>query len=194
MNKERETAHVVVDMLNDFIDGTLACHNSHNSVIKSIEYINNNPNQKVLYIEDSHPANHCSFINNGGIWPPHCVSGTKGQEVHQDFFTKIIDSNSRPQKSNTLKKGADSQQEQYSGFEAKSFSGETLGDHLRSLGVNHVVISGIATEYCVFETTKDLLNHGFEVSVLSEALAYVDRKGHKESLERLSTMGAEILH
>ncbi len=193
-SKERETAHVVVDMLYDFIEGSLACSNSYNAVEKSIEFINQNELHKVFYIKDSHPSDHCSFNENGGVWPPHCVSGTKGAEIHPDFYSKIIDIKSHPQESNTFKKGENPGQEQYSGFEACSSNGERLGDYLKKYGFKHIVISGIASEYCVFETSKDLLNSGFKVSVLHEALAYVDIEGHKESMKKLREIGAEIIN
>ncbi len=27
---------------------------------------------------DWHPPNHCSFKPYGGLWPPHCVAGSRG--------------------------------------------------------------------------------------------------------------------
>ncbi|GAB1473330.1 hypothetical protein MASR2M69_07710 [Bacteroidota bacterium] len=81
-------AHIVVDMLYDFIDGSLACLNAENAVEKSIGYINSNKDQMVVYVADSHPENHCSFRNYGGIWPSHCVKGTKAQKFTKVFIQK----------------------------------------------------------------------------------------------------------
>lgn len=185
----KKSAHLVVDMLYDFIDGSLACQNSFNAVKRSIEYINENPTQTVVYIADSHPRNHCSFIENGGIWPPHCIVGTKGHQVHEDFYKLVKKPQSRPNKLNILRKGENPSQEQYSGFEAKSRFAVKLGEFLLSEGVSDVVISGIATEYCVKETAVDLLAAGFKVYVLKDALSYVDEKGHSETIKVLSERG-----
>ncbi|HBG23582.1 MAG: hypothetical protein A2X17_00035 [Bacteroidetes bacterium GWF2_41_61] len=190
-NKKR--AHLVVDMLYDFINGSLACQNSFNAVKRSIEYINENPDQIVVYIADSHPRNHCSFIENGGIWPPHCIVGTKGHQVHEDFYKLVIRPQSRPNKLNILRKGENPSQEQYSGFEAKSRFAVKLGEFLISEGVSEVVISGIATEYCVKETAIDLLAAGFIVYVVKDALSYVDEKGHLETIDELLKRGVNFI-
>ena len=182
-------AHIVVDMLYDFIDGSMACHNSQNAVRESIRFINSNPGQQVFYITDSHPANHCSFIENGGIWPAHCVKGTRGQQIHQSYFTQVTDHCNRPCDANTLAKGEDPKQEQYSGFEAKDRAGKTLEEFLRDKGVQEVIVSGIATEYCINATVSDLSDAGFKVSLVQEALAYVDRHGHEETLIKLQKNG-----
>lgn len=186
-------AHVVVDMLYDFIDGSLACLNSEEAVDKSVQFINDNPNQKVLYIADAHPANHCSFKEQGGIWPPHCVAGAKGGEIHQSFYQKIEEESNRPSGSNTLKKGEDPNQEQYSGYEASSSDGLVLKEYLDKNGIKEVFISGIATEYCIKATALDLVEAGFKVNLIEDALAYVDAEGHRTTLPFLEEKGVKII-
>lgn len=188
--------HLVVDMLYDFIDGTLACNNAIPAVEKSIEYINRHPLQKVIYICDNHPADHCSFISNGGTWPPHCITGSRGQLIHDDFYSKIIQESSRPGKENIFSKGQSRIEEQYSGIEAVNFSGEFVSEFIKNSSVNGdciVVISGIATEFCIMESTLDLLSTGYTVYIVTEALAYVDYQGHMDTLEILKGKGAILI-
>ena len=73
-------------MLNDFISGALACLNTENAVKHTIDYINANPEDKVIYVCDNHPISHISFARNGGLWPNHCVEGTFGGCIHAGFF------------------------------------------------------------------------------------------------------------
>ncbi|MFA6770020.1 MAG: isochorismatase family protein [Bacteroidales bacterium] len=193
MVKQNKTAHLVVDMLYDFIDGSMACHNSQNAVNKSIEFINNNPGQPVFYITDSHPASHCSFKENGGIWPAHCVKGTKGQEIHEKYYKSVIEVAQRPRQNNTLKKGEDPTFEQYSGFEAVLPTGQTLESILRENSNGEIYISGIATEYCINATATDLKNAGFKVTLIKDALAYVDYNGHLKALEGLKKSGINVV-
>lgn len=176
---ENKVCHIVVDMLYDFIDGTLACQNGENAVEQAIKYINSHPEQEVLYVCDSHPSNHCSFREQGGIWPPHCVAGTRGGSIHEAFFNDIEDESSRPNERNIFLKGYDKNLEQYSGFEARNIFGEELKSKLSS----SVVLSGIATEYCVTETTNDLLRNNFNVKINENALAWVTEEGHTFALE-----------
>jgi nicotinamidase-related amidase len=69
----RNSALVVVDMLYDFIDGSLACENADNAVTETLKYINSQTKGQggdehdildtfpILFIRDHHPADHCSF-------------------------------------------------------------------------------------------------------------------------------------
>ena len=38
-----------------------------------------------------HPAEHFSFAEQGGPWPPHCVQGTPGAELHPSVAGIRID-------------------------------------------------------------------------------------------------------
>lgn len=186
-------AHIIIDMLYDFIDGSMACLNSHKAVNESISYINSHPEYPTFYIADSHPSNHCSFIANGGIWPPHCVKGSHGAQIHNEFYTVISKPQQRPNDCNILTKGEDPAQEQYSGFEARHKSGVTLEELLKQQGINEVYLTGIATEFCVNATALDLQKAGFSVFVIERALAYVNRDGHKETIEFLRKNDIAIL-
>ena len=193
IQEKNKIAHIVVDMLYDFIDGTLACYNAQDAVKESVKFINDNPIHMVIYVCDSHPNNHCSFAESGGIWPLHCVAGTKGSQVHESFYNQITLPDARPSSNNILRKGEDPNFEQYSGFQAITEKGETLLKHLQDNNVENVFVSGIATEFCVNETVKDLKNAGFKVTVIGKALAYVDYNGHKKTLEEFKKMGVKII-
>lgn len=180
--RNNEITHIVVDMLYDFIDGSLACKNSEKAVIEDIKYINENPSQNVLYIADNHPTDHCSFIEQGGIWPSHCVEGTRGGDIHDSFYEEIEYPENRPDsKKNVFYKGRDKNVEQYSGYEAIS----NLNEAISKIATKKVVVSGIATEFCIKSTIKDLLDNGFDVSLLTNALAYVDENNHHKTLKEL---------
>ncbi|MDD2595943.1 MAG: nicotinate phosphoribosyltransferase [Bacteroidales bacterium] len=184
----RHFSHVVVDMLYDFIDGSLACLNSENAVRESVGYINSHPDQKVFYVLDHHPANHCSFKEYGGIWPAHCVMQTKGGDIHSLFYT-IENEGNRPSRDNKFYKGTNPKKEQYSGFE----SHDREGIELNSVISKDVIVSGIATEYCIRETCFDLVKTGHNVFLLENSLGYIDEKGHNKVLRELSKIGVKII-
>lgn len=187
--EKSDSVHVVVDLLYDFIDGTLACKNSEVAVKESVNFINNNRDMAVAYICDHHPADHSSFIEFGGIWPPHCVQGTRGGSIHESFSNEVENPASRPDRINIFLKGEDKSTEQYSGYEAVNPLLGTLDNYLNSKmsGKDSVVyVSGVATEYCINATVRDLADSGRRVHIISEALAYVDREGHEKTLKELS--------
>lgn len=174
--------HIVVDMLYDFIDGSMACGNAENAVAEVIKYINAHPDEKVVYVCDSHPADHSSFVNEGGIWPSHCVQGTRGAEIHKSFYTDVINPANRPDENrNIFRKGRTRDEEQYSGFESVNINELLLKDCVGK----DLIISGIATEYCVKNTLLEFLNAGSNIELLVNGLGYVDKNGHVETLKEL---------
>ena len=177
--------HLVVDMLYDFIDGTLACGNAENAVHEVVKYINAHPDEKVIYITDYHPANHSSFTEFGGIWPVHCVQGTRGGAIHEAFYTDVINPANRPDPArNIFRKGEKVDEEQYSGFESVGPDGRMLSECVGK----DLVISGIATEYCVKNTLMEFLNAGHNIELLAPGLGYVTKDGHDETMKELKTL------
>ena len=114
---------LVVDCQYDFIDGTLACGGAEAAVKKIIEYINAHPDMKVLYSSDWHSPKHCSFTENGGTWPVHCVAGTHGAAIHEAFSQTVLRPEQRPGDATVYHKGTDDGREEYSAFEAKNAAG-----------------------------------------------------------------------
>lgn len=193
----KNNALVVVDMLYDFIDGSLACHNAENAVKETLKYIDTQTNGQggeeheildtfpILFIRDHHPADHSSFVEFGGIWPSHCVAGTRGGEIHEDLLPYACEEL-------TFDKGCDKAVEQYSGYEGVNDAGQSLGEILELLDTTDVYVCGIATEYCVRNTCEDLLKAGFKVHLLQDCLAYVDHEGHLKSLKEMAQEGIGI--
>ena len=176
--------HLIVDMLYDFIDGSLACGNAEAAVKATVAYINAHPEQKVIYICDSHPANHSSFVEYGGIWPSHCVQGTHGAQIHEAFYNDVTNPANRPDaKHNVFCKGRSVNEEQYSGFESVNAADVVLRDYLT--GNKDLVLSGIATEYCVKNTVEQFLEAGHNIEVVVPNLGYVDVKGHAATIKEL---------
>ena len=193
----KNSALVVVDMLYDFIDGSLACHNSDSAVAQTLKYIDSQTKGQggeeheildtfpILFIRDHHPADHSSFKEQGGIWPSHCVAGTHGGEIHHDLQPYVNEEL-------TFDKGCDRATEQYSGYDGVNNAGQSLGEVLELLDATDVYVCGIATEYCVRNTCEDLLKAGFKVHLLKDCLAYVDHEGHVKALDEMKAEGIEI--
>ena len=193
----RNSALVVVDMLYDFIDGSLACQNADQAVKETLKFIDAQTKGQggedheildtfpILFIRDHHPADHSSFKEQGGIWPSHCVAGTRGGEIHEELQPYACEEL-------TFDKGRNKEKEQYSGFEGENEAGQSLGEILELLDTEEVYVCGIATEYCVRNTCEDLLKAGFKVHLLKDCLAYVDHAGHLKALEEMRAEGIRI--
>ena len=194
----KDSATVVVDMLYDFIDGSLACKGGEAAVEETRKFLEKNlegegdasleilDTKPVLFIRDHHPADHSSFKDFGGIWPVHCVAGTRGGEIHEKLLPFVNEDL-------TFDKGCDRATEQYSGFDGRNSAGQPLGEVLSLMDIEDVYVCGIATEYCVRSTCEDLLKAGFKVHLLKDCLAYVDAEGHRKALSEMAEEGIDII-
>ena len=193
----KNNALVVVDMLYDFIDGSLACQNAENAIKETLKYIDSQTKGQggeeheildtfpILFIRDHHPADHSSFVEYGGTWPTHCVAGTHGSEVHSELLPYVCEEL-------TFDKGCDRDAEQYSGYEGINAAGQSLGEILELLDTTDVYVCGIATEYCVRKTCEDLLKAGFKVHLLKDCIAYGEHDGHLKALKEMAQEGIGI--
>lgn len=198
MNTLKDSALVIVDMLYDFIDGSLACLNSRNAVNAAADFIKELKNGEnaedeneitdtypVIFVCDNHPADHCSFKGNGGTWPPHCIRETHGSAIHDMLRTFSSEEL-------TFFKGYDRDKEQYSGFGSMNKAGQSLGEVLELMDIKTVYVCGIATEFCVRSTCEDLLDSGYNVILLREALGYTNENNHLLALEEMREEGIRI--
>ena len=197
-NEAKDSALVVVDMLNDFIDGSMACANAKEAVNQAAAFIDRmtvaedaGENEifgqfPILFICDHHPADHCSFRQEGGQWPSHCVVDTRGSAIH-DMLTPYVSEEL------TFYKGCEKGNEQYSGHEGLNKAGQSVAEILDLLDIGTVYVCGIATEYCVRATAEDLAADGKKVIVISDALGYVDYEGHMKALEEMRKKGISVI-
>jgi nicotinamidase/pyrazinamidase len=115
----------------------------------------------VVATRDWHPANHASFAEQGGPWPPHCVQGSPGAELYRSLDRSRIDY--------AVDVGAGQADEGYSGFEKSD-----LADILRRHDIDAVTVVGLATDYCVRATALDALREGLQVTVDREGVRGID--------------------
>lgn len=74
-----------------------------------------------------------------------------------------------------------------------SCAGEnTLMDALTALGRRHVVLAGIETHVCVYQTTRDLVERDYEVDVVADAVSSRTRQNRAIGLERCKMEGANL--
>lgn len=191
--KYNTTDLLVIDCQNDFVNGNLACINGENAIENISNYIDNNINKlrHIHFSLDSHPYNHCSFIEYGGKFPEHCVNGSHGYYLHDKLNSKLR-SLLYDLKCTKYNKGTKKDVEEFSAYNAFHLNKYTRV-YLHEALSREVIVCGIATDYCVKETVFDLLNNGFNVTVLKDCLAYVNEDAHYKALEEMKNKGAIII-
>lgn len=136
----------------------------------------------VIATRDWHPADHCSFVAQGGMWPPHCVVDTPGARFHADLAL--------PGNVAIVSKATRQESEAYS-----AFAGTDLDERLRQLHVRRLFIGGLATDYCVVNTVQDARRLGYAAVVLVDCIRAVDvRPGDgARALAAMAAAGAVFL-
>lgn len=182
---------LIVDPQNDFITGSLAVEGAKEKMMKLAQHIKEKGHKydSIWVTMDSHSKSHCSFEENGGIWKPHCILGTKGWSVPTYLDVALLLYTMYSGKSvNYYKKGTEVNKEEYSIFENKT-DGFTLYKEIRELikeGEFDISVCGIAGDYCVLETIKGLRKYIGDsyITVLFEYIASID--GGKKLKEYIS--------
>lgn len=66
---------LIVDPQVDFVSGSLAVEGAPKAMKALAEYMaaHRKEIKSIVVTMDQHPADHCSFVAQGGQWPSHCV-------------------------------------------------------------------------------------------------------------------------
>ena len=142
---------LVVDPQIDFITGSLAVPVAEEAMRGLSRYILERPDEyahKIVSL-DWHPWTHCSFRENGGEWPRHCVANDAGSAVYPQTLAAL---HSTPGSVSFWRKGQSPNREEYS-----LFGNEENLKNIKPLleEADRIDICGIAGDICVLNTLKD---------------------------------------
>lgn len=199
---EQKKTLVIIDVQKDFYDpqGALYVPGGEKVIPVIKKYIEDNKAsiEDIIFTQDWHPSNHCSFKENGGQWPVHCVEYTEGASLPMDLIAEATKFGYK-----VAQKGRDKDEEEYGAFgEIVVFhwvNGDVeIGDMVSDVKINtkDIVICGLALDYCVYETTKKLLKAGpeFKFSLLKDGCACIGGpEKEKEIYEALIRKGVNII-
>jgi nicotinamidase/pyrazinamidase len=170
-------ALLIIDVQNDFCPGGALAVPDGDAVIPAINALQPGYDL-VVASQDWHPPDHRSFASQHPgravgdlttldglpqvLWPDHCVQGTPGAALRADLDQARVAA--------IFRKGTDRAIDSYSAaFDNGHRKATGLIPYLRGLGVTHVDVVGLATDYCVSFTAQDLADAGFATAVLRDA-------------------------
>ncbi len=141
---------IVVDMLNDFIYGTLRTPEAAAivpSARKAIETFRGTHND-VIYVSDSHVGSDVEMK----LWGEHAMKGTWGSRIIDDL---------KPAEGEVV-----IEKHFYSGFRETG-----LNESLSSREINNIFLLGLDADICVRHTTADAFYIGFQTYIVRDAVA-----------------------
>ncbi len=195
------SALIIVDIQNDFCEsGSLAVPNA-NQIIPIVNSIRDDFEENfslVIATQDFHPEDHISFNNSPylkddipgldevtlkwkGAFPPHCVQGTPGANLHPDL--KIIKNEV------IIQKGQDKYKESFSGF-----GNPQLEQVLKEKNITKVFVVGLAYDFCVGSTALDSKKAGFDTYVIKDASRGISQPTLDDMENRFKNAGITIIN
>ncbi len=194
-------ALLIVDLQYDFLPGGRLAVPGGDEVIEEINR-RQHDFPLVCATQDWHPPGHISFVSShpgaelfstishrGGeqtLWPEHCVAGSRGAQLTEALDSVAIEA--------IFRKGMDLDIDSYSAFFDNGHRKDTgLSAYLHGRGVDHLVVCGLAADYCVYYTLLDALNEGFNVSVIEEAVRAIDEESWLALRNQLVLRGMRVL-
>jgi Amidases related to nicotinamidase len=153
-------AILVIDMLNDFINGKLRLEGVED-IVQNIQKLLSSARQRnipVIYCNDAHDIKDRELK----IWGEHAIKGTSGAQVIKQLkpISKdyVIAKNTYSAFFNTMLK-------------------ELLQSFYKGRGANSLIVTGIHTDICVKHTVYDAFLNGYNITVAEDgvkALPLVD--------------------
>jgi len=165
-------ALIIVDMLNDFVDGKLANPKAQ-AVIAPLQQLLQHARDEewvVVFSNDAHKPGDPELR----VWGEHAMAGTREAEVIPQLA---------PREGEIV-----SPKRVYGAFD---FTG--LDEQLKERGVDEVVITGQHTHICVRHSSYGALIHGYAITIPRDAVCGFEGIDEEEALAYLEmAYGAQI--
>lgn len=171
MKLEPSDVLIVVDVQNDFCTNVLPVPRGDEVAplcSKLAQHF-----KHVILTQDWHPWKHCSFKDQGGPWPQHCVQGTKGAELRYDLNI--------PHAELIIRKGTQLIADSYSAFRDQNMMSTGLRGYIDekiAVPKPRIFVCGLALDFCVKETAIGAADYGYETFVVEDCCRAVNRESH----------------
>ena len=189
-----------IDIQNDFCPGGALAVAEGDQVVEPANKLAEKF-ETVIATQDWHPKRHLSFASTHHeepfsqteldygkqtLWPDHCVIGSKGAEFHSDLNIQRADM--------IIRKGFRREIDSYSAFYENDQQTPTgLVGYLLTRSVKHIVMCGLALDYCVYYSAIDAIEDNFEVTVVTDACRKIDLDNSYEvAMRHMKEVGVKI--
>ena len=189
---------VVVDLQNDFIDGSLGTPEAQAIVPNVAKYIEEHadPNTLVIFTKDTHEENYMDTLEGKKLPVPHCIKGTAGHGINDSVFKAYINVMNSYKDPYDIYPIADTKTLR---IEKPTFGSIELQNILYTINdiekVEEITLMGLDTSICVLSNSilaKATLPEA-EVNVVADCCACVSPESHKTALEAMKLCQINII-
>ncbi|HHX69624.1 MAG: isochorismatase family cysteine hydrolase [Miniphocaeibacter sp.] len=167
---------IVVDMQNDFIDGSLGTKEAKAIVPKVIEKIKNFKG-KVFFTRDTHDEDYLNTLEGKNLPIEHCIKGTFGWEIQKDI--------------NKLRETEPIDKETFGSKDLALL----LYEENKKEKIDSITIVGLCTDICVISNALTIKSFLPETNILvdSSCCAGVTVESHNNALKALGPCQIEVI-
>lgn len=164
---------LVIDLQNDFIDGSLG-NKGNDEIVRPIEKLVEEFEGEVIFTRDSHDENYMQSLEGVHLPVKHCIKNTKGWQIRIDTKDKKI-------------------------IDKPSFGSYELVEYLKKLNekekIENVYMVGICTDICVLSNAIMIKNAllDTEVTVIEDLCKATSKENHKIAIDAMKSCQVNII-
>ena len=164
---------VIVDMQNDFVNGSLGAEGGQAALenVRALIKAERARNAEIVFTKDLHGDNYSETQEGKRLPVLHCIAGTRGAEFADGVYFE----------------GAKV-------FEKETFASTALGEYARDGNYDEILFAGICTDICV--VSNALLVKAFcpqtRIAVVSSACAGTTKENHLSALNVMKSCQIDI--
>ena len=170
---------IVVDMQNDFIDGSLGTKEAESIVDHVVEEINKDYSL-VIATRDTHPENYLKTNEGKHLPVKHCIKNSEGWQIRPDVFEAI-------------------EAKEYLVIDKPTFGSEKLVEILKKINeeeeIETITLIGLCTDICVVSNAL-LVKAAFpekRIEVKENCCAGVTPQSHEAALTTMKMCQIEVI-
>lgn len=172
---------VVVDMQNDFIDGTLGNTECEKVVSKVVDVINSNEYDDIYLTRDTHYKNYLNTQEGRKLPVEHCLINTDGWKIKDEILESL-----KNKKFTYINKPT---------FGSLKMANTFISEYCNEQRELEITLVGVCTGICVISNTillKAALPEA-KIKVIADACACVTTESHKNALEAMKMCQIEVI-
>ena len=169
---------VVVDMQNDFIDGSLGTSEAISIIPNVVEKIKN-WDGSIITTLDTHKANYLETREGKNLPVEHCIENTEGHRIYHKVFEALCDNRAG----------------NFGALAKRTFGSTALPELIRGEDIDYIELVGLCTDICVVSNALLLKANYPEMHIVVDAscCAGVTPESHKAALLTMKMCQIDII-